>query len=90
MNVTDVVEQIKIVLPQAVEQGAAEQLASSLLTFSAKLAQIYTSLGQSSQMLHRFVSSGCPPVIRKHEFLPGDSYFTTLQLSQKLLRQHQP
>ncbi|KAH8165602.1 hypothetical protein CIB48_g2643 [Xylaria polymorpha] len=44
LNVTDVVEQIKIVLPQAVEQGAAEQLASSLLTFSAKLAQIYTSL----------------------------------------------
>ncbi|KAJ2989032.1 hypothetical protein NUW58_g3674 [Xylaria curta] len=47
-NHTDVVEQIKVILPQAVEQGAATQLATSLLAFSAELAKVYAGLGQSS------------------------------------------
>ncbi|RYC62716.1 hypothetical protein CHU98_g3503 [Xylaria longipes] len=46
-NLTDVVEQIKVVLSQAAEQLATKRLASSLLDFSAKLAQIYASIGQA-------------------------------------------
>ncbi|KAI0537886.1 hypothetical protein GGR58DRAFT_526949 [Xylaria digitata] len=48
MNLTDIVERIEVVLPQAVEQGATKQLASSLLAFSAKLVGIYAGISTSN------------------------------------------
>ncbi|KAF2970823.1 hypothetical protein GQX73_g2815 [Xylaria multiplex] len=48
MNLTDIIEKIEVILPQAVEQGATRQLASSLLAFSAKLVGIYTNTSTPS------------------------------------------
>ncbi|KAI0413529.1 hypothetical protein F5X98DRAFT_366492 [Xylaria grammica] len=49
-NVTDIEEQLKVLLPQAVEQSATEQLARSLFAFSEKLALAVASLSESDDL----------------------------------------